>query len=215
VEYNFGFEQSHSEYRIYGLIAHSIVDQIHQRKIQGLDVEDEDIEYIIKRTVDNNKNIDKDGSWFKKVKEGILRYWHDYGSKWDIQASEYQFYDIKTGYTLTGIIDLIIKDGNDITIVDFKTTDKPIDSETKNKYIEQLSMYAIALKEDPEYKDYNISKGMIYTILSKEDNVHYYDLDDKQLNIMEVKIEDTVKNIKEGNFGKRCNKSNCPTCKLF
>ena len=215
VEYNYGFEQSHSEYRTYGLIAHSIVDQIHQRRIQGLAVKKEDIEHIISRTVNNNKNIDEEGSWFKKVKEGILKYWNEYGSKWDIQASEYQFYDIRTGYTLTGIIDLIIREGNDITIVDFKTTDKPIDEKTRNKYIEQLSMYAIALKEDPEYKDYNINKGIIYTILNKEDNVHNYNLDEKQLDIMERKIEVIVKNIKEGNFNKRCNKKDCPTCKLF
>ena len=76
-------------------------------------------------------------------------------------------------------------------------------------------MYAIALKEDPEYKDYNINKGIIYTILNKEDNVHNYNLDEKQLDIMERKIEVTVKNIKEGNFNKRCNKKDCPTCKLF
>ena len=215
IEYNYGFEQSHSEYRVYGLIAHSILDQIHQRKIQGLEVNDDEIEFIIDRTVQNNKNIDKDGSWLKKVKDGILSYWHNYGSIWDIQASEYEFYDIRKGYTLTGIVDLIIRDGNDITIVDFKTTNKPIDKKTRTKYIEQLSMYAMALKNDPEFKDYNINKGIIYTTLNKKDNIHTYDLDEKQLHEMERKVEATVKNIKAGNFSASCNKSDCPTCKLF
>lgn len=215
VEYNYGFKQSNDDYLRDGLITHSILEQLHQRKIQGQEITHETIDFIIERTVKNNQNIDSESTKFKNIKEGIYRYWDNYGSQWDILASEYEFYDIRKGYTLTGIIDLIIREGDNIKIIDFKTTSKPTFKDTKTKYLEQLSMYAMALKEDPEYENYNINSGMIYTILNKEDNLHHYNLDEKQLNEMEQKIELVVKNIKEENFKERCNKSDCPACNLF
>ena len=215
LKYNYGFAYSDNKYLFYGTIAHSIMNQIHQKALSGQEVTNSLIEEIIDKVADNNKNIDRESEVFTIIKKGILCYWNDTGKYWDIMASEYPFTSIRDNYILTGQIDLIIRDDNDITIVDFKTTDtdlKTVTAEDHKKYSQQLSMYAIALKDDPDYKDYNISKGIIYAI--KNNAMIEYSLDDTVLSSMEEEIEDTVANIKADNFDK-CNDDNCQGCNLF
>lgn len=212
VKYNYGFRSTPNEYVLMGTIAHGIVDQIHQRHINGQEVTDEMIDEIFAKTEHYNRNIDPEDPEYQLVKEAIHKYWDEDGKTWDIMASEYPFHVIKTGYNLTGKIDLIVKEGNDITVIDFKTTEKPIKESDKKKYLEQLSIYAIALREDPQYKDYNIKKGMIYTI--KNNKQYHFDLTDEIISNMEKEIEETVEKIKNHEYP-RCNKANCQSCNRF
>jgi len=215
LKYNYGFAYSTNKYLFYGTIAHSIMNQIHQRKISGYSVDDNIIDEIITHIASNNKNIDEDSDTFEQIKTGIKNYWNQTGKDWDVIASEYPFTSINDTYNLTGQIDLLVRDGDDITIVDFKTTDtdlKKVSSDDHEKYLQQLSMYALALKDNPDFKDYNINKGIIYAI--KNNDMLYYDLDDKQLSRVESQIEDTVRNIKDKKFDK-CNDDKCPGCRLF
>lgn len=212
VKYNYGFRSTPNEYILMGTIAHGIVDQIHQKHINGQEITDELIDEIFTKTEKYNRNIDSEDKEYQLVKEAIHKYWNEDGSKWDILASEYPFHVIKTGYNLTGKIDLIVRDGNDITVIDFKTTEKPIEPGDEKKYLEQLSIYAIALREDPQYRDYNIKKGMIYTI--KNNKQYHFDLTDQLINNMEKEIEETVKHIKNHEFP-RCNKAGCQSCNRF
>jgi len=212
VKYNYGFRNTPNEYILMGTIAHGIVDQIHQKHINGQKVDDTLIDEIFEKTEKYNRNIDPEDKEYQLVKKAVHKYWNEDGSNWDIQASEYPFHVIKTGYNLTGKIDLIVKEGNDIIVIDFKTTEKPIKPADEKKYLEQLSIYAIALREDPQYKDYNIKKGMIYTI--KNNKQYHFDLTDQIINNMEQEIEKTVKQIKNHEFP-RCNKDSCQSCNRF
>ena len=215
LKYNYGFAYNTNKYLFYGTIAHSIMNQIHQRKISGYPVDDNIIDKIISHIAENNQNIDKKSDVFKQIQDGIKSYWNDMGKDWNIIASEYPFTSIKDTYNLTGQIDLIVKEGNDITIVDFKTTDtdlKKVSPDDHEKYLQQLSMYAIALKDDADFKNYNINKGIIYAI--KNNDILPYDLDDKQLSKVESQIEDTVRDIKAEKYYK-CNDDKCTGCTLF
>ena len=73
-------------------------------------------------------------------------------------------------------------------------------------------MYAMALREDPHYKDYNIKQGMIYTLLNNKCN--YFDLNDDLIDRMEKNVEKTVDNIKHELYG-RCDDPNCKSCNRF
>lgn len=212
VKYNYGFRSTPNEYVLMGTIAHGIVDQIHQKHINGQEITDDLIDEIFDKTEKYNLNIDKKDPEYQLIKKAVHKYWNEDGKTWDIQASEYPFHVIKTGYNLTGKIDLIVKNGQDITVIDFKTTEKPIKPADEKKYLEQLSIYAIALKEDPQYKDCNIQKGMIYTI--KNNQQYHFDLTDEIITNMEKEIGETVTKIKNHEFT-RCNKANCQSCNRF
>ena len=216
VKHNYGFVSSPNDKVVLGTIAHSMIDQIHQKHLNGYEITKRDIIDIFEKTEKYNRNVDKVSKSFEYVKTCILNYWEKHGSNWEIIASEYPFNVIKTGYTLIGQIDLIIKEGNDITIIDFKTTNKAIKEENpetyQKEYIEQLSMYAMALREDPHYKDYNIKQGMIYTLLNNKCN--YFDLNDDLIDRMEKNVEKTVDNIKHELYG-RCDDPNCKSCNRF
>lgn len=212
VKYNYGFRSTPNEYVLMGTIAHGIVDQIHQKHINGQKITDELIDEIFEKTEKYNRNLDPEDKEYQLVKEAVHKYWNEDGSNWNILASEYPFHVIKTGYNLTGKIDLIVREGDDITVIDFKTTDKPLKPADEKKYLEQLSIYAIALREDPQYAHYNIKKGMIYTI--KNNQQYPFDLTDELISNMENEITETVQKIKNHEFP-RCNKANCQSCNRF
>jgi len=207
--YNFGFNISENRDLTYGLLVHSILNKLHTRsKISAVD--NDFIRSVIDECLENAVNIDKDDGELNEILERIYDYWHMHGSKWKILGAEVPFSIHKTNYNLNGQIDLITVDGNDITLIDFKTTREGKVYKDLSNYKEQLFVYAIALRNNPEFKDYNISNAMIYTI--KDNKPIKFTIYDEDLDDFSKTLDKTSDKIIAELFP-RCLK-NCGNCEF-
>lgn len=194
----------------FGLIVHSILNKIHI-KAKTSEVTHEDIDTIIKATTSSNENIKKENdNKLNEILNKIYDYWDKYGQYWTVLGSEIPFNILKHNYNLNGQIDLIIKENNanDITLIDFKTTTSEKVKLDLSTYIQQLYIYMIALRENPDYKQYNIKHVMIFTVL--DTTPIYIDIDENKIEELSKLIDKTADKIINEEYDK--NLKNCGIC---
>lgn len=208
--YNYKFQNSRNISMTFGLIVHSILNKIHI-KAKTSEVTHEDIDTIIKATTSSNENIKKENdNKLNEILNKIYDYWDKYGQYWTVLGSEIPFNILKHNYNLNGQIDLIIKENNanDITLIDFKTTTSEKVKLDLSTYIQQLYIYMIALRENPDYKQYNIKHVMIFTVL--DTTPIYIDIDENKIEELSKLIDKTADKIINEEYDK--NLKNCGIC---
>lgn len=209
--YNFQFKTSEDEYAAYGLLAHSILNQLHQKSMTQDVVTKSQINEIIVNNIQKSVNIKEDDEKLDNVIECVKSYWEDYGRHYNTLATELPFSIQREKYNLTGQIDLIIKENdNDITVIDFKTTKTQNIFRDIDKYKEQLYLYVLALREHPDYKDYNINKARVISILDELPIDFEVELD--ELEDLKEKINETVYSILHEYYYR--NEDNCRKCEF-
>ena len=121
-------------------------------------------------------------------------------------------------YDFAGAIDLIVKedpDVDEISIIDFKITeDELLDIESiKDKYENQLQIYAHALSIDPHFEKYDITNLKIFQIDGEDiydDEENNFEMDEEQIDDLLNSLDKAVDEIYEGDFDK--NLDRCRNC---
>lgn len=219
LRYNYQFKTSKTKQITFGQVAHTIVNLIHQKQIQyqkegnNKVTNRDEVKEIIDKVKQFNQNIkNSENDEFNQIEDAIYNYWANDGSNWHILGSEVPFSITHEDYDLEGKIDLIIKDdnSNDITIIDFKTTNEKDENKLIRRYQKQFFTYAMAIKQLPEFDKYNIKEAMIYSVkFSKKIPVPITDMDINDINNL---LDDTVENILAGNFKECEDRSKCFNC---
>ena len=110
-------------------------------------------------------------------------------------GSEVPFNIIKENYDIEGKIDLILRNSNtnEIKIVDYKTTNQKKLKSRRKTHEEQLSIYAKALENYPEYNQYDIRYASVYSLY---DNYELkIDLTKEKIDKVNDSLNETVENI--------------------
>ncbi len=216
LRYNFEFEVDSSEKMELGTIVHDLLNKIHIKAKNEGEVDDEFIDEIFDNVYENNPFIIENG--YDNIIESIREYWEDYGQDWEIIASEMPFTIKGEKYDFAGAIDLIVKedpDVDEISIIDFKITeDELLDNEMiKDKYENQLQLYAYALSIDPHFEKYDITNLKIFQIDGEDiydDEENNFVMDDEQIDGLLNSLDRAVDKIYEGDFDK--NLDHCRNC---
>lgn len=216
LRYNFEFEVDSSEKMELGTIVHDLLNKIHIKAKNEGEVDDEFIDEIFDNVYENNPFIIEGG--YDNIIESIREYWEDYGQDWEIIASELPFTIKGEKYDFAGVIDLIVKedpDVDEISIIDFKITeDELLDIESiKDKYENQLQIYAHALSIDPHFEKYDITNLKIFQIDGEDiydDEENNFEIDEAQIDDLLNSLDKAVDEIYEGDFDK--NLDRCRNC---
>jgi len=213
LNYNMNFRVSDNEYITYGNISHNALEEINKINMEEKEKNKQITKEMISKTVTkmyfNTPNIKHDEEDLNEVLEQIHSYWDKFGNL-KVLESEYPFEIKKDNYTLTGFIDLIYETKDGIAILDYKTTDNVTDYK-KEKYARQLYTYTLALKEDPKYRNKDVTELKIYAIKSKE--MIDIPLNPEKVNQRNQDIKEIVDGIINKKFPKKENKE-CSYCKF-
>lgn len=219
LRYNYQFKNSKNKALTFGQVAHTILNLIHQKQIryqkegQGQVTSNEEIKEIIEQVKLFNQNLENnENDEFKEIEQSIYTYWNENKDKYEIIGSEVPFSITYDDYDLEGKIDLIVKDKNsdDITIIDFKTTNERNSQILTDRYHKQLFTYAMAIRKLPEYDKYNIKEVMIYSV--KYSQAIPIAITDLNITDVEKSINNTVDKILDGNFIMCSDDSRCFNC---
>lgn len=159
----------------------------------------------------NIKNGEDENSKKQSIITNLIYYYNRYGLNFDVLDAELPFNIIKEDYNLTGVIDLIYLNKNDgrLGILDYKNT------WSKNKYIEkyymQLYTYVLAIKDNPNFNNYDLNKLSIYAVKAK--NLIDIKFDYGKLGDYQNLIDSIANNIINKNF--KCNRENCRDCEFI
>ena len=215
--HNYGFRVDSSEAIEVGITVHDILNKIHTKSKNESHVDDSFIDEIIENVYDSNPLIKND---YSDIIESIKEYWMVYGSEWKILDSELPFSIVGEKYDFQGKIDLIVQedpDVNEITIIDFKTTnDERLNRPgVREKYMHQLQLYYHALKKDPRYSDHEITKLKIFQIDGEDisdDEDNNFEIDKEDIDVLLNSLDYSVDQMYEGIYDK--NLKSCYLCPL-
>ena len=215
--HNYGFKVDSSEAIDVGIIVHDILNKIHTKSKNEGHVEDGFIDEIIENVYGSNPFIKDE---YSNIIESIKEYWMLFGSEWKILDSELPFSIVGEKYDFQGKIDLIVQEDpniNEITIIDFKTTnDERLNRPgVREKYMHQLQLYYHALKKDPRYSDYEITKLKIFQIdgedISDDEN-NNFEIDEDDIQVLLNSLDYSVDQMYDGIYDK--NLKSCYLCPL-
>lgn len=215
--HNYGFKVDSSQAIEVGIIVHDILNKIHTKSKNEGYVDDSFIDEIIENVYESNPILKND---YSHIIESIKEYWMHYGSKWTIRDSELPFSIVGEKYDFQGKIDLIVQEdpnSNEITIIDFKTTnDARLNHPgVREKYRHQLQLYYHALKKDPLYSNYQITKLKIFQIDGEDisdDEKNNFEIDEDDIEILLNSLDYSVDQMYEGIYDK--NLKSCYLCPL-
>ena len=201
LSYRFNLKRSANKGMVYGTINHNSLEYINNLILSREDVNID--KNFIRSVVEGYvKEYEFDEASIEPITENLNYYWNEIGSKIEVLESEYDFRLIKSNHILNGSIDLIYKLNDKIHILDYKTG--IIDEEDQETYKNQLYTYALALKEDPKYKDSDFGKLQIYSINYKD--MFDIEIEEEKLAKREKEIEQVADNILKKKFKERAYK---------
>ena len=135
-----------------------IVNRLHNDKF-GTDWDRDSIENLVSEVIRSYSFASGERN-LKKLFNHFADYWTDYGKNFDVLRTSHPVSLEVGGYDINGVIDLIVSDGEAVSLVHFiRTRD-----EMKNYhsfYMDLLSYYAIALKER---EDMDVENLMLYVL---------------------------------------------------
>ena len=190
----------------FGQNVHSVAETVLKKIKAGATVESIDVEDELEKTWDKSitKNVVEDD----KLKKSAIKQLENYISNSkdilkpeNVVSSEETFKTNLDGVSVTGRFDAIFRNGNEYTILDFKTGDE-------KDYTPQLTFYSVCFEEkyklNPKLKVYFFKTGRYLDIIPN----------DKKIEI--DKIKSVAENISHGifpaNSGKTCR--NCAYYKI-
>ena len=210
--YNLGFRRSGMKAANRGTVFHEIMETLNLKLKKGEIVSREELAQITYDSYKSMFDIDENPEEFEEFKKNVIDYYEKYSVNREVLEAELDFEIYKGEYLLNGAIDLIYKTGeNEIVILDYKYAE--YDEDHIDGYNKQLYIYASALRELPEYRDYTIKKAVTHFVL--KDYPHEVVIDEdvmaeelKRLNDVAGKL-----NAKNPVFAKKPKKlENCDKC---
>ena len=231
LSYNLGFRRSGSAKAANrGSAFHNIMENLNQKLINGETVSKDKLEEITTEFYESMLDIEKNEKDFEEFKNNVKNYYVNYSLNREVLDAEFDFelyidknilkeWDVEDcgiDFMLNGAIDLIYKVSDDeIIILDYKYAE--FDKDHVGAYEKQSYIYAFALSQIPEYKDYKINKAIIHFILgdgkNKKPYPHEVKIDEKDIKEELENMVDVAKKIYGGVYKKEPEKvDECENC---
>jgi len=205
--FNLGFTRPGIKYANRGSVFHEIMEKCNLKLMEGIKLSGEELAEITEDKYKSMFDIEEDPEAFEEFKANVIEYYEKYSLNREVIAAELPFEIDKGKYLLNGAVDLIYKTGeNEIVILDYKYAkydDAHIDGYTKQSYI-----YAAALNELEEFKDFTIKKAIIHFVL--DDYQHVVEINDEVMANELEGLNEAAVEIDNGEFKKDSN--DCEHC---
>ncbi|WP_458405424.1 UvrD-helicase domain-containing protein [Methanobrevibacter sp.] len=180
-----------------------IVNRLHNDKLMT-DWDSESIEYLVSEVIHSYSFASGERN-LKELFNNFTEYWREYGSNFDVVETGFNVTLEVCGYDINGSIDLIIRDGDGVSLVHFiRTRD-----EMRNYhsfYMELLSYYAIALRER---MDIEVENLILYVL----DEAKLYETEFKSNDFIEEYLSGVVDNISGNDYARHT--INCDGCEFY
>lgn len=202
------FKVSQKEVTKMGSIIHEALDVINQEIKDSGEISKENIEKIAKDTYYLHGGTDEE---FDDYMDSIFDYYNEIGFDITVVDSEVPFSIDRDNYRFNGAIDLIYKNQNgEYGILDYKNT--IFKDYNREKYVQQLLTYILALKNDSKYCDIEITEAKIYAIKSR--SLIDFNIGESRLATQKEEIQNTADLINSHEFNKN-ESSYCNICEFF
>ena len=195
--YNLGFSRPGLKAANRGTVFHEIMEKVNLELIAGHEVTLDELDEITRKIYGSMFDIDGNPEEFEEFKSNVLNYYNKYSLNRQALEAELPFEIDRGDYVLNGAIDLIYKEGEDeIVILDYKYAE--YDEDHIDGYTKQLHLYAAALNEMPEFKDFTIKKAITHFVLG--DHQHIVEITDEKMSGELEGLDDVACKIGVGEF---------------
>lgn len=210
VGYNLGFKRSGVKATNRGTVFHEIMETLNLKLKKGHKITQEELSQITHDTYKSMFDIEDNLEDYEEFKKNVAEYYEKYSLNRQVLEAELDFEIFKDNYLLNGAIDLIYKTSDDeIVILDYKYA--KYDEDHIDGYTKQLYIYAFALSQLVEFKDYKIKKAITHFVL--DDYQHEVIIDENVMKEELTRLNEVAKEIGEGVFDKKPEKEeNCAKC---
>lgn len=178
LNYNLEFTRPGEKAANRGTVFHEIMEKANLKLIEGEIISKDELINLTRETYSAMFNINENLEEFEEFKDNVINYYQKYSVNRDVLGAELDFEIDRDEYVLNGAIDLIYRTGeNEITILDYKYAE--YDEDHIDGYIKQSHIYMAAVKEIPEFKDYEVKEAIIHFVLS--DYQHVVEANDEDI----------------------------------
>ena len=179
-----------------------IVNRLHNDKLMT-DWDSESIEYLVSEVIrsysfaSGEKNI-------KELFNNFTEYWREYGSNFDVVETGFNVTLEVAGYDINGVVDLIIRDGDGVSLVHFIRTRDGMRN-YHSFYMEPMAYYAMAVKERMDVEVENLIPYVL-------DEAKLYEREYEESEFIEEYLSGVVSNISDDSYSKHT--VNCGECEF-
>jgi len=169
-----------------------IVNRLHNDKFVT-DWDSESIEYLVSEVIKSYSFA----SGERKIKElfnNFTEYWKDYGRNFDVVETSFNVTLEVAGYDINGVIDLIIRDGDGVSLVHFIRTRDAMRN-YHSFYMELMGYYALALQER---MDVQVENLILYVL----DEAKLYEIEFSENDFLMDYLAGVVRNISNDTYSK-------------
>ena len=138
----------------------------------------------------------------KKLFNNFSDYWEDYGKNFEVIDTSHQVSLEISEYDINGVVDLIVNDGEGVSLVHFIKTRNDMKN-YHSFYMQLLGFYALALSEN---EDVNVENLMLYVL----DESKLYEIPYIQDDFLKEYLESVVGNIERNDYVKHS--IHCKSC---
>lgn len=194
-----GFPSLHSSKEILGTLVHKTIDDIHQNIMKGTFITEDFMKFRLRENYDFLKkklNMKLSRVEAEESKNQVFSYLLNNGETLlSLQASELALSSLRKNYIIDGVIDMILKKENGVSVVDFKTSES-LPKKIPESYKKQLLVYGYLLREN----GYPVKDLSLYYTRDSSSRFHSVPSDEKlEMSIME-EFDATVKKIERKEF---------------
>lgn len=179
-----------------------IVNRLHNDKFMT-DWDNESIENLVSEVI-KSYSFASGEKELKKLFNNFNDYWSEYGCNFDVVGTSHNVSLEVNGYDINGVVDLIIHDGEGVSLVHFiRTRD-----EMRNYhsfYMELLSYYALALTET---EDVNVENLILYVL----DEAKLYEMEYVENEFISNYLSSVTDSISGDDYSKHT--INCDDCEF-
>jgi CRISPR/Cas system-associated exonuclease Cas4 (RecB family) len=179
-----------------------VVNRLHNDKFMT-DWDREDIEHLVGEVI-RSYSFASGERQLRELFNNFADYWKEYGRNFDVVKTAYPVSLEVSGFDVNGVIDLIVRDGDGVSLVHFVRTRDGIRN-YHAFYMELLGYYALALRER---EDVNVENLMLYVL----DEGKLYENEFKESEFVSEYIASAVKSISANEYPKF--KVNCDSCEF-
>ena len=196
---DFNFATLKTDEVSYGLLVHQVIEYLNKEGIKDNNFKIKDIiENISRRLYQNTRALIGEKEK-EKAYEDINKYIEFMSDKWEnIVSSEEKIYGVEEEYLLEGTVDLILKNGDIIELIDFKTGEfQGYESKEYKSYKRQLEIYTYILR-----KKYPVDKMKLYLYYTGNEDNSLIEVTKDNLENVKLEFDETIKNILQKRFDK-------------
>ena len=179
-----------------------IVNRLHNDNLMT-DWDEESISNLIGEVI-RSYSFASDEANIKELFTNFYNYWRDYGRNFEVLKTSHPVSLDVNGYAVNGVVDLIISDGEGVSLVHFIKS-RGMSKNYHHFYMTLLEYYAKALSES---EDVIVENLLLYVL----DEAKLYEIPYQDNNFIKDYLESIVANIDNNSYAKH--KKHCEMCEF-